>query len=128
MFTHSLCSLVATPKWLNPPTTHVSIRAPPHYTGTSCLCATFTQFWRNFLGSDNLNFADVFPANCSRREEGLPAKPVPLAFKSLDNLLMQCKQSRLHAGVHFQKSIDAGVDLCKSIGDKCYKRVKDLMG
>jgi hypothetical protein len=51
-----------------------------------------------------------------------------MQLTSIDDMIEMCGISRLHAGVHFRPSIDAGTKLGKPIGQKCYEKYREIAG
>lgn len=109
------------------------LRTLPHPdfpSATSCYCAAYAEFMKELIGTDQwINPGPlVFPKGCSRRESGLtPSQDITVEFSSWDELVHECGQSRLYAGVHFQGAIDAGIKLCAPLGRKCGVRVNQML-
>lgn len=111
------------------------LRTMPHAdfpSGTSCVCAIYGEYHRALLGSDrfptDLIGPTMFKKGCSRREPGVtPTEDLSVTWKTWDDFIRECAQSRLYAGVHFQPAIDAGIKLCTPIGKKCFARYQSLL-
>lgn len=97
------------------------------FAGTSCACQAVTEFFKEFLAGKPFNYTATFKQGCSRREPGItPKNDISYTWKTLDELNTMCGLSRKWAGVHFQRSIDAGHKVCAGIGRKCFAKVKAL--
>lgn len=101
------------------------LRTMPHAdypSGTACICVTYAEFMERFLGSPGtVNFTFTFNKGCSIREPGVtPAEDTKIFLGSKEEFIQQCAQTRLWAGVHFQKSIDSAKELCRGIGVSSY--------
>lgn len=97
------------------------LRTMPHSdypSGTACLCVVFAEFVEKFLDTPGtMNYSYTFKAGCSMREPGkTPAQDVTINLASTADFIRDCAQSRLWAGVHFQRSIDAAKELCTGLG------------
>jgi hypothetical protein len=85
---------------------------------------------RRFLKSDKFDPEVIvtYKKGCSRRETGkTPAADVDIILRDLDDMIEVCGKSRHYAGVHFEASIKAGVDLCGPVGAKCFEKYKSLI-
>jgi len=87
--------------------------------GSSCMCAAFAEANRQWYGNDNMyNFAFPVAKGTSNIEPGfVPAANTTVGpFPTFTKYAETCGQSRLHAGVHFQQSIDEALANCKILG------------
>lgn len=56
-----------------------------------------------------------------------PSQDLSYSFKSVSEVAQICSQSRLCGGMHFTKSIYAGQELCKSIGERAAQTMELLL-
>ena len=107
------------------------LRTMPHAdypSGTACICVAFAEFLENFFGGDAgptnvINYGPyIIQKGCSIREAGaVPAEDVTVFYRI-------AVQSRMWAGVHFQRAIDASRDMCPGIGASAYRYYSELKG
>lgn len=109
------------------------LRTMPHSdtpSGTACICVAFAELTERFLGQiGNLQYGLNFPQGCSLVEPGaVPAADLQLLYTNTAEFVRDCAQSRVWAGVHFQKSVDTAVEMCSGIGQEVYNRIVQLRG
>jgi len=109
------------------------LRTMPHAeypSGTSCVCAAYGEFMKRFLKADKFDPEVIvsYKKGCSRRETGkTPSADMDITLSKIDEMIALCGKSRHYAGVHFEASIKAGIELCGAVGAKCYDKYKSLI-
>eukprot|EP01024_Parvocaulis_polyphysoides_P054418 TRINITY_DN5499_c0_g2_i1.p1 TRINITY_DN5499_c0_g2~~TRINITY_DN5499_c0_g2_i1.p1 ORF type:complete len:297 (+),score=25.93 TRINITY_DN5499_c0_g2_i1:81-893(+) len=102
------------------------IRTMPHSeypSGSSCACEAVMQYWREYLGRDELArpLAKSFIKNTFTTLPDLPEKNTVVIFRTLTEYSQLCGESRLWGGFHFRPAVEAGYKLCRDVGTKAYK-------
>ncbi len=106
-------------------TSYLPVADHPEYpSATASFCAAHAQTSRLFLGTDELNWSNMYPAGSSRFYSGtLPSQDIMVTFDTWTDLETRCGLSRYWGGVHFLPSIPAGQELGHRIANKAYKFV-----
>ncbi|CDF36848.1 PAP2/haloperoxidase-like protein [Chondrus crispus] len=106
------------------------IRTMPHQefpSGSSCTCSALVEHAKLNAPREDLPFGITVPKGSSKFYPGqVPEKDTRIEFKNLSEWSELCGVSRLYAGVHFEPSIQAGVDVCKGIGESSQKFAEEL--
>eukprot|EP00195_Chlamydomonas_chlamydogama_P002093 CAMPEP_0202920818 /NCGR_PEP_ID=MMETSP1392-20130828/77039_1 /ASSEMBLY_ACC=CAM_ASM_000868 /TAXON_ID=225041 /ORGANISM="Chlamydomonas chlamydogama, Strain SAG 11-48b" /LENGTH=509 /DNA_ID=CAMNT_0049614331 /DNA_START=245 /DNA_END=1775 /DNA_ORIENTATION=+ len=106
------------------------LRTMPHsefLSGSSCICSAFAEYNALYLGSEQFDYVFPFRTGCSVRERNItPRQSLLLDLPTKKEFLKVCADSRLWAGVHFQRTIDTSVKVCKDIGAYGYRKVAAL--
>ena len=105
------------------------VRVMPHseyVSGSACLCQALmelTDQWiiLNRVGEDPATLKIPFPpipAGSSKTEPGVtPANDLNFIVDGMDQLRIQCGQSRLDGGMHFTASVANSYTLCSGVGN-----------
>ena len=102
------------------------MRVMPHseyVSGTSCLFQASQEYIEGYMAHIGLDPAFPmsflpYPPGSSKIEPGLtPATTVTLQYSSFALMAEVGSQSRINGGIHFEKSVSAGKQLCTGIGD-----------
>lgn len=103
---------------------------PDYPSGTSCLCAAWTEAAKKLIGTNVIDFTLAIPAGSSVIEPGVvPAQSFNLTYHTLDDVAYDCMMSRVWAGVHFLQAVESSRDLCKPYGIQFYeKTMKAISG
>lgn len=96
------------------------------------MCVAVGEWWQEFTawayGASNPYPNYTIPKGCSIVEPGaMPAANVNVLYTSLEAFIADCAQSRVWAGVHFQKSVDDTVSVCRGMGTAAWHRYMKLM-
>ena len=130
------------------------MRTMPHSdspSATACICIAFAEMVERYngeLGQPTMTYGANFPQGCSPIEpDAVPAQEVvdrglpiscsckshsslPLKlnvfFNSTEAFIRDCTQTRLWSGVHFQKSVDLAVEMCRGIGPLVFDKIVSL--
>eukprot|EP00798_Chlamydomonas_sp_ICE-L_P011657 gene11657-34366_t len=108
------------------------LRTMPHAdfpSYTACVCQAYAEFMERALGTPGKLFYQVsFKKGCSMKEPGVtPAEDLTLSRNTTKDFIKDCTATRLWSGVHFQKSIDAAVEMCKGTGAAAYEKLSQLL-
>jgi hypothetical protein len=93
--------------------------------GTTCYCAAFAEFANNYLNTPGqINLRWDFAPGSSVREPGVvPSNWIVKTFDTPQNFLRECAESRVNAGVHFNKTVYNTMELCKGIGNSVWEKI-----
>ena len=98
---------------------------PEYPSGSSTMCAAASQAARRYFGGDALDWRFTVPAGKTKTEPGIvPAKNVELHFPTWTDFTAKCAQSRVWAGVHFQRTVDRSTVLGGQFGDLAHEFVQ----
>lgn len=109
------------------------LRTMPHTdfpSGTACICVAFAEYMESILGFEKgkLHYTAGFTQGCSFKEPGAtPAVDFTETWTDTAAFIADCAQTRLWAGVHFQKAIDGSKNVCSGLGYAGAKRMKALL-
>lgn len=96
------------------------IRTMPHSenpSGSACVCRVFSKIMEGMAGSDSFRDAGIGDEIELTAPGGDLEKRETFAFKSFSEAASACSQSRLDGGLHFEKSVPAGEELCSPIAE-----------
>eukprot|EP00775_Hariotina_reticulata_P007995 gene7995-8193_t len=109
------------------------MRTMPHAeypSGTATVCAAFGEYVKLFTKADSIQppVAVTYRKGCSRREPGItPAQDFVKRVGNIEDMIQECGQSRIWAGVHFSSSVTAGIKLGRPIGRQCFAKYQSLI-
>ena len=104
------------------------VRVMPHseyVSGSACICQALmelTDQWivLNRVGEDPATLNITFPtfiAGSSKTEPGItPAQDLDIVVNGMNELRLQCGESRLDGGMHFAESVQNSYTLCNGVG------------
>lgn len=92
------------------------------------LCAAFSAGMKYFTGTDNIGFIiDVVrEAGSSEIEDNEPSTNQTFIYATWAQFLIDCKNSRLNSGNHFEKSADLAEDLIVPVANKVMETFLNL--
>ena len=104
---------------------HSYLRTMPHAeypSGSSCVCEGFARAMQELEGTDDIApqiqgpLVVEIPAGSSKIEPGItPSQNMTLVYFKWSEISDSCAESRLNAGVHFPRSVEAGKALCMNM-------------
>jgi hypothetical protein len=98
---------------------------PEYPSGSSTMCAAAAQAARHYFGDDVLDWRFTFPAGSTLTEPGItPANDIELHFPTWTDFTTKCANSRVWAGVHFQKTVERSEVFGKQFGDMAHEFVQ----
>lgn len=109
------------------------LRSMPHSdspSASACICIAFAEVTERMLESvGSMTYGINFPQGCSFVEPGtVPSADLQVLFTNTADFIRDCTQSRVWAGVHFQRSVDSARNMCPGIGELVYQRIVQLRG
>eukprot|EP00798_Chlamydomonas_sp_ICE-L_P023342 gene23342-30591_t len=95
---------------------------------TSCICIVFGKFAEAFLGTPGeVQYFTSFHKGCSLKEPGaLPSEDTSIRFNTTKDFVNTCAYSRVWAGVHYTKAVDAALKMCEGIGAAGFAKLNRL--
>mmetsp|Transcript_42003 Transcript_42003/g.88149 ORF Transcript_42003/g.88149 Transcript_42003/m.88149 type:complete len:557 (-) Transcript_42003:353-2023(-) len=96
------------------------IRTMPHAeypSGSACICTAFAEAMKQITGKDDIGItlSKDFEAGSSKTEPDVtPKQKITLNYNKWSDIALDCGESRLYGGMHFQAAVPAGHDLCSS--------------
>jgi hypothetical protein len=100
---------------------------PEHTAGHGAFGAAAAEIFRLYTGSDTLGASWSMPAGGSSIEPGVtPHQAVTLTWATFTDAALQCGQSRIYGGVHFQPAIDLSEALGRKVADTVWARAQSL--
>jgi hypothetical protein len=81
---------------------------PEYVSGHSTFSAAGRAVINQFFGTDTFNAKVTIPAGSSKIEQGVPAKPVVLSWRTLDVMADEAGMSRRYGGIHFESGDQQG--------------------
>ena len=100
---------------------------------SACLCFAWANAFIEYFGVDdwseelpdgNILYWDQFSSIVEPLST--PSSNISYAFSSFSEIATICGQSRLLGGMHFTKSVSAGQELCKNIGQRAATTMESL--
>lgn len=107
------------------------IRTMPHSeypSASACACSAIVEHALLVTkGRDVFPYNVTFSKGSSRFAKNFPERDVTIGINRLSEWSRLCGKSRLWAGVHFEPAVDAGVRLCKGLGNAAENTVQNLV-
>eukprot|EP00581_Thalassiosira_minuscula_P018407 CAMPEP_0183724520 /NCGR_PEP_ID=MMETSP0737-20130205/17982_1 /TAXON_ID=385413 /ORGANISM="Thalassiosira miniscula, Strain CCMP1093" /LENGTH=129 /DNA_ID=CAMNT_0025955127 /DNA_START=78 /DNA_END=467 /DNA_ORIENTATION=- len=85
--------------------------------GSACICTAFAEAMKQITGKDDIGItlSKDFEAGSSKTEPDVtPKQKITLNYNKWSDIALDCGESRLYGGMHFQAAVPAGHDLCSS--------------
>jgi hypothetical protein len=107
------------------------MRTMPHSefpSGTTCVCVAFAEVMERFRKTPGqVNMRWNFPPGSSSREPGtVAANWIVKQWGSTEDFIRECSYSRVNAGVHFNVSVAATIELCRGVGAQAFDKFLPL--
>lgn len=98
---------------------------------SAVICKASLEHLKIFLGDlfPNVTLPDYTITLPAGLPPGSPfRKEVTHTFSSIDEAILNCGESRLNSGVHFEPAVSKGFDLAEGVGEKAFIAAKSLAG
>ena len=100
---------------------------------SACMCFAWANAFIEYFGVDdwseqlpNGNVRTWTQFSSAVEPLSTPSQDISYSFSSFSEAAEICGQSRLWGGMHFTKSIEAGQELCKNIGQRAANTMESL--
>lgn len=99
---------------------------PDHVSGHSTFSSASAEVLRRFTGSDSFRHSVTIPARSLLFDPALPAAPLTLSWNTFTDAVLEAGNSRVYAGIHFERASSDGRVLGKQVGATVFARAQQL--